>query len=67
MAFYLGAKREVNERLRKDEFQEKSNRREEANLTPLEAKPRPIAIQPKELKKSDKTDVEIPWVKNRDP
>lgn len=67
MTFYVGAKRKTNERLRKNEFQEESNRREEAYLTPLEANPRSVALQPKELKKPDKTDVEIPWVENRDP
>lgn len=66
MAFYVGIKGEANEWLRKDEFQEESNKRQEAHITPLEAKSRPIAIQPKELKKSDKTDVEISWVENRD-
>ena len=66
MASYVGPQRTVDERLRKDEFQEESTRRKEANRSPLKTNSRPIAIQQKELKKSDKTDVKITRVKDRD-
>ena len=67
MAVYVGAEGTAYERLRKDEFQEKPNRLEEANRSPNKAHPRPVAIQPKELKEPHKADVEIARVKDRDP
>lgn len=66
MAVYVGAEGTAYERLRKDEFQEKPNRREEANRSPNEAHPWPVAIQPKGLKEPHKAD-EITRVKDRDP